>query len=441
MLRCLPCLVLLVAASASATPASDPLPPRIELVGEIKYGSWSIDRGEFQDLQELRVQGLLQGIEMGERNDRPCYIKATFARANVAPNQSSPITRTIDVCGPNGPTSRSLESLGSYTPLTSARGTTTLFVCMARSGRPRIKGVNMVLRDISFRDDGSAQQSSNLMQFIFARANCPSDGVGQDWSGSSTCESTDGQYAVGLRVGIADGNSISALQLVCQEVRRVDDTPTTPVSPAPIRRGTIGAVGAPSPPSSSSPGYRPVGSFSTSSVTGSSGTSLQVIEGRPNEVLYGIEFGERSDEACYIKTFWWRARNGRDAVQTRTQTWNDCNGSASSLRYVGVAQSQIEGTSDPLRGVESIRVCTNNRSGNNLKVKGAALRATTVPNGHQQHNTSFERSNCRTWAATSRGTCPDGRHATGLEVHHNTVGGRASITGIALRCKTVQATN
>lgn len=428
---------LLFAASTGTTAAADPLPLRIELVGEVKYGSWSLNRGEFQDLQELRVQGLLQAIEMGERNDRPCYLKATFARANVAPDQSSPITREIDVCGSNGPTSRSLESLGSYTPLTSPRGTTTLFVCMANSGRPRIKGVNMVLRDISFRDDGSAQQSSDLMQFIYTRANCPSDGIGEDWSASSQCESIEGQYAVGLRVGIADGNSISALQLVCQEVRQVDTTPAAPATP---RRDVVQSIGSPSS-SPSSPTYRPTGSFSTSSVSGSAASSLRVIQGRPNEVLYGIEFGERSDEPCYVRTFWWRAQNGRDAVQTRTQTWDACNGSAGSLRYVGVAQSQIEGTSDALRGVESIRVCTNGRSGNNLKVKGAALRATTAPNGQQQHNTSFDRSNCRDWAPSSRGTCASGRHATGLEVHHNTVGGRASITGIALRCKAIQVTN
>jgi len=243
--------------------------------------------------------------------------------------------------------------------------------------------------------------------------------------------------AVGLEVNYGQNNNepheLHGLRLICQEVRRAPPIATTTTGTTGMTAGT--PLDAPT-----STSYTPTGEFTTRHISGGAGEELQVINGRPNEVLYGAEFGERNDEPCYLRTHWWDASDGRADVTTSVQTLDLCRGNVNSKEYVGPSHSQIQGTAGPLRGITNMRVCTNGRKDSNLKLKGVEIRGSQpneTQNPSDQEDYEFARTNCSDWAPPGSGSCLADQHAVGLEVHYNTIGDRGSISGITLRCKAI----
>lgn len=431
-----------------------------QLIGSPALASgWS---GSGHDATEdLVAPGILQAIEMGERNDDPCFLRATFARP-VGTNQSEAITRTLDLCGSNGPTSRSLKRVGSYSALNSGpSGIRALVACgNGNSRNPKMKGIRLAVYDI--QGEGSDTGSKFSHGLSFER---PNSEACQYFSASSSrpqgqvsCENED-EFITGLRIGInTKSNSIASLRPFCRRVEiPAPPAPAAPGgvtagAPAPAQTGT--PTGSPTPmtipggttavtlPGSSSFGvrYTTVGPVSTRSLAGGGGSGLTVLSGQANEFLYALQFGERGNEPCFVRAYWARASDGRANVQTRTSTFNQCGGSVSGMETIGEQTSEVSSAGGHLKGVYAVRVTTNNRNGNNLKLKGAAVDFGLVgsPGPDWSESDGFSRPNARPFT-TEESACSSRQSVVALELHHNTVGSRKAVTGIAVRCRRIQA--
>lgn len=409
----------------------------IQLTGDVSYSDFSGPSMDSERIELLQAPGVLQAITMGERGDNPCFIEAVFARP-TGPNQSQRITRRLDLCGSRGPTRSSLETIGSYSALDGPyEAVSRLNVCR-NSGYNKVKGVRLGTRTFRFTSSGSYDiVGSASLEFV--RQNCRNLNMNQRWQDSATCDGLTG-IPVGLRLAIKNGNNIAAIGLLCREVRQSSAPP--PTSTPPPTTGTIQIGGSPvvatPAPASNAPRYTTAGSTSTGALAGEAGSDLTVLSGRPNEILYALEFGERSDEPCYVRAFWMNASAGRDNVQTRTTVFDRCNGSAGSLRRIGMANSAVQSTSGRLKGIFALRTRTNGRSGNRVKVKAAYVDLGQVgTTGHDwEESDGFARTNARS-NTTEESACGPRRWVTALELHHNTVGSRQAITGIAVRCRRV----
>lgn len=147
--------------------------------------------------------GPIYAIEMGERNDRPCYLKVFYTRQNAQYRESE----EFEVCAGSGPTSSSRRRIGAATP---APGTSRvpalrgLQVCSndrngsnyrvkglrVRMGRSHETGSGSVSNDPSGNDD-------------FARSNC------RDWEQLRMCPA--GQVIVALDVHYSLGGGQGAI--------------------------------------------------------------------------------------------------------------------------------------------------------------------------------------------------------------------------------------
>lgn len=161
--------------------------------------------------------------------------------------------------------------------------------------------------------------------------------------------------------------------------------------------------------------------------------------------IYAIEFGERDDKPCYIKTFAIGPGVTDDDPSNivRTDELDLCGSrgpTSQSLRRVGPASAPFGNVRPALRG---LGICSNDRSGDNYRIKGVRTRTGQVrETGDGSVTTgalaSFERPNCREWEPLR--TCPAGEVVVSLRVHYqlDSAGAVAEITGIAPRCAAIE---
>lgn len=228
----MPVLLLLVAPllaffGSEAPPPAASATSGLELVGPIRYSDWS--RSSYGDTRtELEAAGLLQKVEVGERGDKPCYLKATFLRING----SGTTTRTIDECGSRGPTNRSRVEIGTVSSASAPHGIYSLRACKGES--PRVKGLQLERKNLLFSTSGIASTGQEYRQLEFKRTNCQLVSA-SGWDPTTrTCPATSNgtpTFAVGLGVAI-NNDSVANLRLMCKEVRRT--------SAAPARRARLG---------------------------------------------------------------------------------------------------------------------------------------------------------------------------------------------------------
>ena len=188
------------------------------------------------------------------------------------------------------------------------------------------------------------------------------------------------------------------------------------------------------------------GPTATTPISGDNGTSSFVLtSARPNAILFALWFSERGDDPCKIQSRSWIAPFGFEDNDEPFDNaiWDRCGGNSGSTRGV-VSQFPASTGSVGLGGaaaIHGVQVCTNNRNGNNLKLKGVKIFASMLNQDGQgrvvrsgSYSETFERTNCRKWEQVRR--CGSGQVATSLQVHFR---GR-SVTGLALKCRAVTVT-
>lgn len=144
-----------------------------------RSGNRSVLANEYRGLKG----GVIYAIEMGERNDKPCYLKIFYSRQNAEFRES----KEFDVCGSSGPTARSTERIGAATP---AQGTQipalrSLRVCSNdRNGdNYRVKGLRLGRARVTESGEGSVQALSGN-DHMFSRTNC------NEWEQTRACPQT-----------------------------------------------------------------------------------------------------------------------------------------------------------------------------------------------------------------------------------------------------------
>lgn len=176
-----------------------------------------------------------------------------------------------------------------------------------------------------------------------------------------------------------------------------------------------------------------LGNESVAAVSGFSGTSTTTVRPGSDAVLFKMEFGERGDSPCYMKSYW-RELDDHTGTSTVTHTFDRCPRSARSIKTV-----EVPLPSTGYAGVTALRVCNNSRSNNRLKgvtfeSTGAFLAglddSVTVTTGGDR----FRRTNCSR-QSTTVSRCGAGEMVTGLDLRRK----GNDIVGIALRCAAPQA--
>lgn len=199
------------------------------------------------------------------------------------------------------------------------------------------------------------------------------------------------------------------------------------------------------------------GSTSTTAVSGFKGSIITA--GDPDSAthaLYGILSRERSDNPCLVTT---KKEHINDTSKDTSQTKDLCGKKAtSSDLYVDFGDNDATGTRTFLSGV---RVCMNSKKS---RVKGFQIRGKEIStsgtlvelrsgdsNGcsevFKQGSMEYRicggiitepkavRTNCDTWMKWA--DCPDGMLATAAALHFEAGKEPRSLTGIALKCRTV----
>ncbi|MEM1115436.1 MAG: hypothetical protein AAF845_12620 [Bacteroidota bacterium] len=210
---------------------------------------------------------------------------------------------------------------------------------------------------------------------------------------------------------------------------------------------------------------RLTGPTTTTSTSGSGGTSNGLLTSddvrdsswqSSHAILSRISIAEAGDNPCALRGRYWRSPSA--------WSWNETQSVVGCDNETGFRHSD-EGYSRRMAGrqpdsnnptaIRGLQVCTNDRSGRNLKLKGLRVFMATVNQDGSGQVTpdagltdAFERPNCRTW--TPRVTCPSGQVGVGLKVYyHNGQNDRGRnaqtnpdrITGLALQCRAVSITN
>lgn len=217
----------LASADAPSSSSSPDARPSFELVGSVRYSDWS--KTSLGDMRtELQAPGLLQTVELGERGDKPCFVKATFLRASG----SGTITRTLDECGNRGPTSRSRVTLGAVSSSSAPTGIYSIQACI--TDNQRLKGLRLERKNILFASSGVASSGQEYRKLELKRTNCSLSTFGgwdNDAPACPTAQNGAPTYAVGLGLALNRG-SLYNVRLMCKEVQRT--------SSAPSRRGRLG---------------------------------------------------------------------------------------------------------------------------------------------------------------------------------------------------------
>ncbi|MEO0559038.1 MAG: hypothetical protein AAF170_12730 [Bacteroidota bacterium] len=211
---------------ADAPPPPSPEASNFQLVGSVRYSDWSKTHlGDHRT--ELQAPGLLQTVELGERGDKPCYVKATFLRP-----AGGTLTRVLDECGNRGPTSRSRVTLGNVSSASAPHGIYSIQACI--TDNQRLKGLRLQRKNLVFASNGTASSGQEYRRLELKRTNCSLSTFGgwdDDTPACPTTSSGTPTYAVGLGLALRRG-SLYNVRLMCKEVRRS--------SSAPARRGRLG---------------------------------------------------------------------------------------------------------------------------------------------------------------------------------------------------------
>lgn len=138
----------------------------------------------------------------------------------------------------------------------------------------------------------------------------------------------------------------------------------------------------------------------------------------------GVSLGERGDEPCSLKVL----------GTTGTNAWDGCGGNG--------PRSELTVDIDGAWALVGLRICTNNRDdARGDLVKGIGLRWAKRPHeaspGKRITRTSQRgQPNCSKWGRWV--SCPVGKAAQTLIVHHDAMGGRRAAVGLQLECHGVQ---
>lgn len=204
------------------------------------------------------------------------------------------------------------------------------------------------------------------------------------------------------------------------------------------------------------------GTVTTTAVSGFQGTPFTVGDAdSATHAVYGISSEERNDNPCFVAV---KKENVNNSSAQTSPSKDLCgsNGPTSSELYVDYGNSDATGEHTFVTG---IKVCMNSAK---TRVKGYKLRGAEVSDygtlielrsggsggcsevfqqGSQEYRLcgggvitepSAKRSNCDdTDGWMSWVECPAGKVATAMELHFEAGNEPRSLTGIALKCKTV----
>lgn len=153
--------------------------------------------------------GPIYAIEMGERNDKPCYMKVFYSWQNAQYRAS----KEFDVCGSAGPTSSSRERIGAATPAQGTRvpALRSLRVCSNdRNGANyRVKGLRLGRARVTESGEGSVQALPGN-DYLFSRSNC------REWEQTRTCPANQVIIAIDVHYTLENGRgAISGLTPHC----------------------------------------------------------------------------------------------------------------------------------------------------------------------------------------------------------------------------------
>ncbi len=208
--------------------------------------------------------------------------------------------------------------------------------------------------------------------------------------------------------------------------------------------GTTNAGGS---TNSNQPGplYKKVISFSnvsTTPVSGVSSTKTDRLYANDSglRALARLEFGERSDEPCFVKGFRREVTNAGE--QSRTATFDECKNNdgpkSGSRKFVPKKASKDNVF------IHGIEVCMS-KTKNDNRLKGVRLRQSQVTSdglveriaGSSATYPELDRPNCKDdWKPAQ--LCDFGEVATDLVIHHFKDKGGRSVSGIALECREVK---
>ena len=191
------------------------------------------------------------------------------------------------------------------------------------------------------------------------------------------------------------------------------------------------------------------GAVTTEAISGYAGTAYQIGKADGGRAVYGLWSVERSDNPCYIASMTEDINNAGDDSGGKKDL---CGNNATSTE-IKAEFSDAKFADHTF--VRALRVCMNDR---NTRVKGFQVRgrkidsngnlidlAADYPDGNSsglsalvdQNAPSDQRNNCNgNWKRWSK--CPDGTIATALEAHFEAGSTPRSLTGIALKCRTVR---
>ena len=152
-----------------------------------------------------------------------------------------------------------------------------------------------------------------------------------------------------------------------------------------------------------------------------------------------LEFGERSDEPCYVKVE--KADIVANSILTPHSEVDICEGTGDgpkddSLEYVPLV------TPDHDTFVRGVAVC-NSKTHNSTRLKGVKLYRTRIEGDGSftmiSNPSTMDRVNCDdSWHEPAM--CPSGTVATDLVVHIRPDGNKEVFTGLSLKCKSVEVT-
>lgn len=192
-------------------------------------------------------------------------------------------------------------------------------------------------------------------------------------------------------------------------------------------------------------------------VPSGSGSSFDVLKTSGDEVVYGIQWSERSDQPCWFKVFTARLTGTTGSDASKTYQWSKHARSLStgggctehdSSRAEVFWQGEEPWRPAPewtktggVHGVKAVEVCNSKeRDSNKERLKGIRLHYTYVRGDGRLTSdvpvgaVKYERPNCNgNWAR--KVSCPAGQVASALLIYKCSGGGSYNpACGIALEC-------
>lgn len=177
-------------------------------------------------------------------------------------------------------------------------------------------------------------------------------------------------------------------------------------------------------------------SASVTGVSGHRGDDQQLLSVSPLG-LNGLAWSESADNPCMFRLLTRDLANGRDTGYGAEFDGLDCPNPVPGAIPAFPWSEDVNFNGNPRYFVRGVAVCNNNKK--NQRMKGLRIYPAKVWTTKQQidelgkkYSDEHALANCRTWSNPVY--CPEGKVAFGVVVHYT----RDGITGLALRCKTVE---